>query len=113
MDQDIRTDKGSMGSEEIKGRGKPKAASEFIDALTRNQDNTTKRGGQDTGRQDSFLFSLNTECTSGRNLEEWKLVDASPAMSRNCMQNSQFHRLSPTALLPPLKKNDAGHHRQA
>ena len=26
MDQDIRTDKGSMGSEEIKGRGKPKAA---------------------------------------------------------------------------------------
>ena len=31
MDQDIRTDKGSMGSEEIKGRRKLKAASEFID----------------------------------------------------------------------------------
>ena len=39
-----------------------------------------------------------------------KLVGASPAMSRNCMQikNREVHRPSLTALLPSFKKNDAG-----
>ena len=53
MDQDIRTDKGSMGSEEIEGRGKTQGSVGVHRwrpvPLTHNQESTPKREGQDTG----------------------------------------------------------------